>query len=89
MGVPQTAVLTTAHQLRAQGLRVEVFPEEAKLGKQLQYADTPGVKAPLAAILGETELAAGEVTLKHLTSGEQRRVAIAAAGAAARELLRA
>jgi len=87
MGVPQPAVLTVAHQLRAQGLRVEVFPEEAKLGKQLQYADMPGVKAPLAAILGETELAAGEVTLKHLGSGEQVKVAIAAAGPAARGLL--
>ncbi len=88
MGVPQPAVLATAHQLRAQGLRVEVFPEEAKLGKQLQYADAPGVKAPLAAILGEAELAAGEVTLKNLASGQQTRVAIAAAGPAARELLR-
>ncbi len=88
MGVPMTAVLGVARQLRAQGLRVEVFPEEAKLGKQLQYADAPGVKAPLAAILGETELAAGEVTLKHLGSGEQARVAVAAAGPAARGLLK-
>ena len=87
MGVAPEQVLGVAHQLRAQGLRVEVFPEEAKLGKQLQYADTPGVKAPLAAILGETELAAGEITLKHLGSGAQSRVAIAAAGPAARSLL--
>lgn len=87
MGVTPASVLGVAHQLRAQGLRVEVFPEEAKLGKQLQYADTPGVKAPLAAILGETELAAGEITLKHLGSGEQSRVAIAAAGEAARKLI--
>ena len=89
MGVAPAQVIGVAHQLRAQGLRVEVFPEEAKLGKQLQYADAPGVKAPLAAILGETELAAGEITLKHLGSGEQSRVAIAAAGAAVRKLLAA
>lgn len=88
MGVAQEKVIAAAHQLRAQGLRVEVFPEEAKLGKQLQYADAPGVKAPLAAILGETELAAGEITLKHLGSGEQTRVAIADAGGAARVLLK-
>ena len=88
MGVAPEKVIGVAHQLRAQGLRVEVFPEEAKLGKQLQYADAPGVKAPLAAILGETELAAGEITLKHLGSGEQTRVAIAAAGPAARVLLK-
>lgn len=89
MGVAPAQVIGVAHQLRAQGLRVEVFPEEAKLGKQLQYADAPGVKAPLAAILGETELAAGEITLKHLGSGEQSRVTIAAAGAAVRKLLAA
>ncbi len=87
MGVPQAAVLSAAHKLRAQGLRVEVYPEEAKLGKQLQYADAPGVKAPLAAILGEAEVAAGEVTLKHLGSGEQSRVPLADAGVAARKLL--
>lgn len=88
MGVAPAAVLGVARTLRAQGLKVEVFPEEAKLGKQLQYADAPGVKAPLAAILGEEELAAGELTLKHLGSGEQSRVAVAEAGVEARRLLR-
>lgn len=88
MGVTPAAALGVAGKLRAQGLKVEVFPEEAKLGKQLQYADAPGVKAPLAAILGEEELAAGELTLKHLGSGEQVRVAIDAAGAAAQRLRR-
>lgn len=76
MGVELPAVLGVAHKLRAQGLKIEVFPEAAKLGKQLQYADTPGVKAPGVAIVGEEEMKAGEVTIKHLKSGEQRRVAV-------------
>ncbi len=87
MGVAPAAVLGVAGKLRSQGLKVEVFPEEGKLGKQLQYADSPGVKAPLAGILGEEELAAGVLTLKHLGSGEQTRVRIDEAGAAVQRLL--
>jgi histidyl-tRNA synthetase len=78
------AVLGVAHKLRAQGLKIEVFPEAAKLGKQLQYADSPGVKAAGVAIVGEEELKAGEVTIKNLKSGEQQRVAVDAAGAVVR-----
>lgn len=87
-GLARADVLRVAHALRRQGLKVEVFPEEAKLGKQLQYADAPGVKAPVAAIVGVEELAAGQVTLKHLASGEQERVAQDGAGEAVRALLR-
>mgnify|MGYP002777777912 CR=1 FL=1 len=87
-GLARADVLRVAHALRRQGLKVEVFPEEAKLGKQLQYADAPGVRAPVAAILGVEELAAGQVTLKHLASGEQERVAQDGAGEAVRALLR-
>ncbi len=79
LGVGLGDVLAVAHRLREEGLRVEVFPEKAKLGKQLGYADSEGVKAPVAAILGEDELALGEITLKHLTSGEQSRLALSEA----------
>jgi histidyl-tRNA synthetase len=78
-GVEQVDVLRVAHRLRASGLRVEVYPEPTKLAKQLQYADSPGVKAPFAAIVGETELAADQVTLKRLATGEQTSVAVDAA----------
>jgi histidyl-tRNA synthetase len=83
MDVALPEVLAVARKLRGQGLRVEVYPEPAKLGKQLQYADAPGVKARVAAILGVDELKAGELTLKHLQSGEQKRVAVDAAAATA------
>lgn len=76
MGVREPEVLRVATVLRAQGLRVEVFPEQAKLGKQLQYADAPGVEARFVGILGESEIQAGTLTVKHLVSGRQETVAI-------------
>lgn len=75
-GVPEPEVLRVAAQLRAQGVRVEVFADHAKLGKQLQYADAPGVEARNAGILAEKELAAGTLAVKHLGSGRQDTVAL-------------
>ncbi|HVI01366.1 MAG TPA: histidine--tRNA ligase [Enhygromyxa sp.] len=77
MGVPLPEVVRVATQLRRAGLAVEVFPEAAKLGKQLQYADADGVKAEFAAILGSKELEAGVVAIKHLASGAQETIPLA------------
>ena len=76
MGVDAAAVLGVAGKLRAAGVKVEVYPEGGKLGKQLQYADADGVKAAFAGILGEKELAAGQLTVKHLASGKQETLAL-------------
>lgn len=78
MDVGAADLLRVATTLRAQGLRVEVFADEQKLGNQLKYASAIG--APFAAILGGAELAAGTVALKNLTSGEQVTVPTAAVG---------
>ncbi|PRP90504.1 Histidine--tRNA ligase [Enhygromyxa salina] len=77
LGVAQPEVVRVATQLRARGLKVEVFPEQAKLGKQLSYADAEGVKAAFAGILGDAELAAGALTVKHLSSGRQQKIPLA------------
>lgn len=69
-------VLRVAGALRGQDLRVEVFPEPAKLAKQIQYATHPGVGAPWVGIVGEAELRDGQITLKHLESGEQCTVGL-------------
>lgn len=74
VGIAPGQVLDVAHKLRAQGLRVEVYPDASKLGKQLQYADSAGVKTPFAAIIGDAELADGKITLRHLASSEQKTV---------------
>ena len=76
MGVEPANVFKVAEALREQGLRVEIYPEPAKLGKQLQYADSEGVRSPCAAILGEDELSNGTLTLKALASGAQSTVPI-------------
>jgi histidyl-tRNA synthetase len=76
--VPAAAAIRVATQLRAQGLRVELFADDKAMGKQLGYADTIG--APFAAILGSTELAAGTVALKDLKAGTQVAVPVGDVG---------
>jgi histidyl-tRNA synthetase len=61
--------LRLAADLRAAGLRVEWYPEPARLDRQLKYADASGI--PLAAIQGPDELAQGRVTLKDLRDRTQ------------------
>ena len=50
-----------------------VYPESAKMKKQMEYANRRGV--PYVAILGSDELAAGTVTVKNMGSGEQQSIA--------------
>jgi histidyl-tRNA synthetase len=64
--------LRLAGELRRAGLRVEVYPEADKLGKQLKYASQRS--AAYVAILGADERARGEVTIKDLTTGKQQAV---------------
>ncbi|MBK8481923.1 MAG: ATP phosphoribosyltransferase regulatory subunit [Proteobacteria bacterium] len=80
-GVETSAVVRSAHALRAQGLQVEVYPQPAKLAKQLQYASAAGVGAAAVAILGASEASAGTITLKQLESGRQVTVPEAEAAA--------
>lgn len=74
MGVPESAVLKVASQLRSQGLKVEIYPEGKKLGKQLQYTDNAQI--PYAGILAEQELEGGTLTIKNLKEGTQHTVAV-------------
>jgi histidyl-tRNA synthetase len=58
-----------AGELRADGLRVDVYPEPDKIGKQFKYADSRGI--PFVTVVGDDEAARGEVAVKNLSSGEQ------------------
>ncbi len=58
-----------AKQLRENGIRCEVYPDNAKMKKQMQYADKKAVK--FVAIIGEEELKNSTITLKNMQSGEQ------------------
>jgi histidyl-tRNA synthetase len=62
--------LKLAGELRASNLRVDLYPEPDKLGKQMKYAASKQI--PFVAILGADELARGEVTIKNLTTGTQQ-----------------
>jgi histidyl-tRNA synthetase len=62
--------LALAASLRRAGLRVDVYPEPDKLGKQLKYASSRNI--PFVTVVGDDEQAAGTVTVKDLRSGEQR-----------------
>jgi histidyl-tRNA synthetase len=75
--------LALAHELRAAGLRVDVYPEPDKIGKQFKYASSRGIAR--VAVLGEDELAKGLVAVKDLQSGEQHTVPRAEAAAACRQ----
>ena len=61
-----------AADLRAAGLKVMVYPTDARLPKQLKYADRVGV--PFVLIAGPDEQAAGRVTVKNLSDGSQQAV---------------
>jgi histidyl-tRNA synthetase len=64
--------LKLAAELRGEGVRVEVYPEADKLGKQMKYGATKGI--PFAAILGADELARSVVAIKNMGSGQQASV---------------
>jgi histidyl-tRNA synthetase len=65
--------LALAAELRRGGLRVDVYPEPDKLGKQFKYASSRAV--PMVAIVGDEERAQGVVGIKDLRSGTQESVA--------------
>jgi histidyl-tRNA synthetase len=65
--------LALARLLRAAGIRVEVYPDADKIGKQMKYASSRALR--FATIVGDDERAAGTVMVKDLTTGEQTPVA--------------
>jgi histidyl-tRNA synthetase len=64
--------LKLASELRQQNLRVLVYPEADKLGKQFKYASQ--INVPFVCVLGESELAESKVTLKNMETGEQETI---------------
>lgn len=66
--------LPILNTLRNSGINAEIFPDAAKMKKQMAYADKKGI--PFVALVGESEMQAKTVTLKNMTSGEQESVKI-------------
>lgn len=65
-------LLPVMAQVRAAGIRAELYPEAAKMKKQMGYADAK--KIPFVALVGENEMAEGKINLKNMQSGEQESV---------------
>ena len=67
------ASLRCAKALREQGIATEVYPDSAKMKKQMEYANRREI--PYVVIIGSNELAEGKATVKNMTTGEQNLVA--------------
>ena len=67
------ASLRVIKELRAAGIAAEIYPDAAKMKKQITYANATSV--PYFAMIGETELASGTVAVKDMRTGEQTTVA--------------
>jgi len=61
-----------AQELRDLGLRVDLYPEADKLGKQFKYASIRGL--PFVAVIGDEERSRGEVAIKDLRTGVQQTI---------------
>ena len=69
-----TYALKWAKELRQAGKAVEVYPEPAKMKKQMSYADAKQI--PFVAIVGGDEMAQNKVMLKNMRTGEQKLVTL-------------
>ena len=56
-------------QLRKAGIRTEIYPDSAKMKKQMGYANAKEI--PYVVLVGENEMNTGKLTLKNMTTGEQ------------------
>ena len=64
--------LPIASQIRAAGISVELYPDCAKMKKQMAYANAKGI--PFVVLAGESEINQGKVTLKNMLTGDQQLV---------------
>lgn len=76
--IPMTSDLSYAigisTKLRKAGIRAQIYFEQKKFKHKIGYADKLGI--PYAAFIGEDEIAAGQVTIKNMATGEQKTAAL-------------
>ena len=66
------ASLKLLQEVRAAGIPAEIYPENGKMKKQMEYANRRGI--PCVVIVGSRELEERVATIKDMTSGEQTQV---------------
>ncbi|MBQ9435782.1 MAG: histidine--tRNA ligase [Bacteroidales bacterium] len=67
--------LSALQSLRAEGIACEIYPDRAKIGKQMNYANAKSI--PFVVMAGEEEMNKQVYTLKNMESGEQQSMSIA------------
>ena len=72
--VCENACLPLLSKLRSGNIRAEIYPESAKLKKQMNYANRKNI--PFVAMLGEEEQVKNMITLKNMESGEQQMITV-------------
>ena len=65
-------VLPLLQKAREKGIRAEIYPEAAKMKKQMKYADQKNI--PYVVVVGEEEMKSGRLSFKNMQSGEQEKV---------------
>ena len=72
-GEKETAYcLPIINKVREEGIRAEIYPDGAKMKKQMSYANAKQI--PFVVLAGDNEIAAGKVKLKNMETGEQQLV---------------
>lgn len=67
-------ILPMISKLRQANISTEIYPDNAKMKKQMSYADSN--KIPFVAIVGEEEMAEGKIALKNMETGEQSKLTV-------------
>ena len=70
----QQAVLGCLPKIRKSGICVELYPDHAKMKKQMKYANDKQI--PFVALVGSREIEEGKITLKNMESGEQLKLSL-------------
>ncbi len=70
----ETFALPLLQQLREKGVSAELYPESAKLKKQMTYADNKNI--PFVVLIGSDEMQSGLLTLKDMQTGNQEKLGV-------------
>lgn len=77
-GPESLAALKLIKELRGAGIPCELYPDDSKMKKQMEYANRRGI--PFVGIIGSEELGAGKVTVKDMKEGTQEQIDLSDAG---------
>ena len=70
----ESYILPILSQIRSKGISAEIYPDTAKMKKQMTYADNN--KAKFVGIVGENEISENKITLKNMQSGDQKTIGL-------------